>query len=50
MAEPTVPLADESVAVLIFELYVNEADWRARKRTIHFKAAIETLLPRLCAA
>jgi quinol monooxygenase YgiN len=31
----------------IFELYVNEAGWKAHEATDHFKAAIEGLLPRL---
>jgi quinol monooxygenase YgiN len=31
----------------IFELYVNEAGWKAHEATDHFKVAIEGLLPRL---
>ena len=31
----------------IFELYVNEAGWKAHEATQHFKTAIEGLLPRL---
>jgi quinol monooxygenase YgiN len=31
----------------IFELYVDEAGWKAHEATDHFKAAIEELLPRL---
>jgi quinol monooxygenase YgiN len=31
----------------IFELYVDEAGWKAHERTDHFKKAIEGLLPRL---
>jgi quinol monooxygenase YgiN len=29
----------------LFELYVDEAGWRAHQETRHFKAAIEKLLP-----
>jgi quinol monooxygenase YgiN len=31
----------------LFELYVDEAGWRAHQETRHFKAAIEELLPRV---
>ena len=31
----------------IFELYVNEAGWKAHEATVHFKAAIDGLIPRL---
>jgi quinol monooxygenase YgiN len=31
----------------VFELYVDEAAWRAHEATDHFKAAIKELLPRL---
>ncbi|HTE82697.1 MAG TPA: antibiotic biosynthesis monooxygenase [Reyranella sp.] len=31
----------------IFELYVDEAGWKAHEATDHFKAAIKELLPRV---
>ena len=31
----------------IFELYANEAGWKAHETTDHFKVAIEGLLPQL---
>jgi quinol monooxygenase YgiN len=31
----------------IFELYVDEDGWAAHQETVHFKAAIEQLLPRV---
>ena len=31
----------------IFELYVNEAGWKAHEATVHFKVAVDALLPRL---
>ena len=53
MAEPGVKLflpyrsPTNPSLFFIFELYVNEAAWKAHERTGHFKAAIEKLLPRL---
>ena len=53
MAEPGVKLflpyrsPTNPSLFFIFELYVNEAGWKAHERTDHFKAAIEKLLPRL---
>ena len=53
MAEPGVKLflpyrsPTNPSLFFIFELYVNEAGWKAHERTGHFKAAIEKLLPRL---
>jgi quinol monooxygenase YgiN len=39
---PTNPLL-----FFLFELYVDEAGWRAHQETEHFKAAIKELLPRV---
>ena len=53
MAEPGVKLflpyrsPTNPLHFFIFELYVNEAGWKAHEATDHFKAAIEGLLPRL---
>jgi quinol monooxygenase YgiN len=53
MAEPGVKLflpyrsPTNPAHFFIFELYVNEAGWKAHERTDHFKKAIEGLLPRL---
>ena len=53
MAEPGVKLflpyrsPTNPSLFFIFELYVNEAGWKAHERTDHFKAAIQKLLPRL---
>ena len=53
MAEPGVKLflpyrsPTNPSLFFIFELYVDEAAWRAHEATDHFKAAIEELLPRL---
>jgi quinol monooxygenase YgiN len=53
MAEPGVKLflpyrsPTNPAHFFIFELYVNEAGWKAHERTDHFKRAIEGLLPRL---
>jgi quinol monooxygenase YgiN len=34
-------------AFFIFELYVNEQGWAAHQQTDHFKAFVDTMLPRL---
>ena len=53
MAEPGVKLflpyrsPTNRSLFFIFELYVDEAGWKAHERTDHFKKAIEGLLPRL---
>ena len=53
MAEPGVKLflpyrsPSNPAHFFIFELYVDEAGWKAHERTDHFKSAIEGLLPRL---
>ena len=53
MAEPGVKLflpyrsPTKPSLFFIFELYANEAGWRAHETTDHFKIAIEELLPRL---
>ena len=53
MAEPGVKLflpfrsPTNSSHFFIFELYVNEAGWKAHEATDHFKKAIQELLPRL---
>jgi quinol monooxygenase YgiN len=53
MAEPGVKLflpyrsPTNPSLFFIFELYVNEAGWKAHEATDHFKTAIERLLPRL---
>ncbi|MCM0022252.1 MAG: antibiotic biosynthesis monooxygenase [Tagaea sp.] len=53
MAEPGVKLflpyrapADRA-AFFIFELYENEAGWAAHQGTAHFKAFVESTLPRI---
>jgi hypothetical protein len=35
------------ILFFIFELYVNEAAWRAQAATEHFKVAVKDLLPRV---
>jgi quinol monooxygenase YgiN len=53
MAEPGVKLflpyrsPTNPAHFFIFELYVNEAGWKAHEKTDHFKVAVERLLPRL---
>ena len=53
MAEPLVKLflsyrsPTNRSLFFIFELYANEAGWKAHETTSHFKVAIESLLPRL---
>jgi hypothetical protein len=53
MAEPGVKLflpyrsPTKPSLFFIFELYTNEAGWKAHEATDHFKVAIEGLLPRL---
>jgi (4S)-4-hydroxy-5-phosphonooxypentane-2,3-dione isomerase len=53
MAEPGVKLflpyrsPHKPSLFFIFELYTNEAGWKAHEATDHFKVAIEGLLPRL---
>ena len=53
MAEPGVKLflpyrsSTNPLKFFIFELYVNEAGWKAHEATEHFKAAIDGLIPRL---
>jgi quinol monooxygenase YgiN len=53
MAEPGVKLflpyrsPTNPSLFFVFELYVDEAAWRAHEATDHFKAAIKELLPRL---
>ncbi|HZP74537.1 MAG TPA: putative quinol monooxygenase [Pseudolabrys sp.] len=53
MAEPGVKLflpyrsPTDRKAFFIFELYRNEAGWAEHQKTAHFKAFVETLLPRL---
>jgi quinol monooxygenase YgiN len=34
-------------AFFIFELYINEQGWAAHQQTGHFKAFVDTMLPRL---
>ena len=34
-------------AFFIFELYVNEQGWAAHQQTDHFKAFVDTMLPRI---
>jgi quinol monooxygenase YgiN len=34
-------------AFFIFELYLNEQGWAAHQQTDHFKAFVDTMLPRL---
>ena len=52
MAEPGVKLflpyrsPSDPASFFIFELYTEEAAWRAHQETAHFKAAIEELVPR----
>jgi quinol monooxygenase YgiN len=53
MAEPGVKLflpyrsPTDPAAFFIFELYKNEAGWVEHQRTDHFKAFVETMLPRI---
>ena len=53
MAEPGVKLflpyrsPTNPRAFFIFELYVNEQGWAAHQQTDHFKAFVDTMLPRL---
>ena len=53
MAEPGVKLflpyrsPSDPAAFFIFELYQNEAGWAEHQRTDHFKAFVETMLPRI---
>ena len=53
MAEPGVKLflpyrsPGNSSLFFVFELYIDEAAWRAHEMTVHFKAAIGELLPRV---
>ena len=53
MAEPGVKLflpyrsPTNRALFFIFELYVDEAGWKAHEATDHFKAAIKELLPRV---
>ena len=53
MAEPRVKLflpyrsPTNRALFFIFELYVDEAGWKAHEATDHFKAAIKELLPRV---
>ena len=53
MAEPGVKLflpyrsPTDPKAFFIFELYRNEAGWAEHQSTAHFKAFIETMLPRI---
>lgn len=53
MAEPGVKLflpyrsPTNPSLFFVFELYVNEAAWRAHEATEHFKVAVKELLPRV---
>jgi quinol monooxygenase YgiN len=53
MAEPGVKLflpyrsPTDPKAFFIFELYRNEAGWAEHQSTSHFKAFVETMLPRI---
>jgi (4S)-4-hydroxy-5-phosphonooxypentane-2,3-dione isomerase len=53
MAEPGVKLflpyrsPTDPAAFFIFELYQNEAGWAEHQTTGHFKAFVETMLPRI---
>jgi len=53
MAEPGVKLflpyrsPTDPKAFFIFELYRNEAGWAEHQRTDHFKAFVDTMLPRI---
>jgi quinol monooxygenase YgiN len=53
MAEPGVKLflpyrsPTDPAAFFVFELYENEAGWAEHQRTSHFKAFVETMLPRV---
>ena len=53
MAEPGVKLflpyrsPTDPKAFFIFELYRNEAGWAEHQSTGHFKAFVETMLPRI---
>lgn len=51
-AEPGVKLflpyrsPTDAASFFIFELYENEAGWAAHQTTAHFKAFVETIVPR----
>jgi quinol monooxygenase YgiN len=53
MAEPGVKLflpyrsPTDPTAFFIFELYKNEAGWAEHQRAAHFKAFVDTMLPRI---
>ena len=53
MAEPGVKLflpyrsPTDPKAFFIFELYRNEAGWAEHQSTCHFKAFVETMVPRI---
>jgi quinol monooxygenase YgiN len=53
MAEPGVKLflpyrsPTDPAAFFVFELYENEAGWAEHQSTSHFKAFVETMLPRI---
>jgi quinol monooxygenase YgiN len=53
MAEPGVKLflpyrsPTDAAAFFIFELYENEAGWAEHQKTAHFKAFVETTVPRI---
>jgi quinol monooxygenase YgiN len=53
MAEPGVKLfllyrsPTDRKAFFVFELYRNEAGWAEHQATEHFKAFVETMLPRI---
>ena len=53
MAEPGVKLflpyrsPSNPRAFFVSELYVNEQGWAAHQQTNHFKAFVDTILPRL---
>lgn len=53
MAEPGVKLflpyrsPADAAAFFVFELYENEAGWTDHQKTAHFKAFIETTVPRI---
>jgi quinol monooxygenase YgiN len=53
MAEPGVKLflpyrsPTDPKSFFIFELYRNEAGWAEHQSTVHFKAFVETMLPRI---
>lgn len=53
IAEPGVKIflpyrsPSNSRAFFVYELYENEAGWAAHQETVHFKAFIDQMLPRL---